>query len=218
MRKRRRSLCFVDDDPAELRRFRENLSAEFVIGAGQTLDEALADLKRNGRERPELFVLDLYFPEGPLNSEAELSELRAAWGRYTLAQADFMAVLAKLRQTYQGGLALAEDVWQRFRSRNCVFFTRKATLEEGLMAVSRSHGLGIMKKPDPHPAQAENRTVTEANDAAFRDKAPEIAAELSFHIRRTSWWWKHRESLCAAVIAFLLGYTVSVLAGVTPHF
>jgi DNA-binding NarL/FixJ family response regulator len=218
MRRRRHSLCFVDDDPAELRRFRENLSAEFVIGAGRTLDDALADLKRNGRERPDLFVLDLYFPEGPLNSEEELSELRTAWHRCTLAQADFAAVLAKLSQTWQGGLALAEDVWQRYRSRNYVFFTRKATLEEGLMAISRSQGLGIMKKPDAHPAAAENRTLTEAYDSAFRDKAREIAAELSSHIRKTSWWSKHRESICSAVIAFLLGYAACALANVTRHF
>jgi DNA-binding NarL/FixJ family response regulator len=216
MRRRRHSLCFVDDDPAELRRFRENLKSEFVIGVGRTLDDALADLKKNGRERPDLFVLDLYFSEGPLNNEAELSELRAAWDRYKLAQADFMAVLAKLRQTSHGGLTLAEDVWQRYHSRNYVFFTRKATLEEGLMAINRGRALRIMKKPDAHPAEAETRTLTEAYDSAFRDKAHEIASELRSYIRRTSWWWKHRESVWSAIIAFILGYGASVLANVTP--
>ena len=218
MKKRRRSLCFVDDDPAELRRFCENLKSDFVIGAGRTLDEALADLRSSGRERPDLFVLDLYFPEGPLNTEAELVELRAAWDRYKLEQAAFLAVLAKCRQTSHGGVALAEDIWQRYRSRNYVFFTRKATLEEGLTAIGRSHALGIMKKPDPHPAGAEDRTLTAAYDSAFRDNARAIAAELSSYIRGTSWWSKHRESVWSAVIAFILGYAASLLANVTPRF
>ena len=218
MRRRRHSLCFVDDDLAELRRFRENLKSEFVIGVGRTLDDALADLKRNGRERPDLFVLDLYFPDGPLNTEPELAELRTSWDRYKLAQADFMAVLAKLRQTSHGGLTLAEDLWQRYRSRNYVFFTRKATLEEGLIAISRGHALGIMKKPDAHPTEAEDRTLAEAYDSAFHDKAREIAAELSSFIRTTSWWWKHHESVWSAAIAFILGYIASVLANVTPRF
>lgn len=211
--KRRHSLCFVDDDPAELRRFRENLEPEFVIGTGQTLDDALADLRKNGLERPDLFVLDLYFPDGPLNTEAELSELRAAWSRYGLAQADFLSVLAKLRQSSRGGMKLADDIRQRYRSRNYVFFTRKATLEEGLTAVTQTHALGIMKKPDAHPA--ENTTPGEACDAAFRARKREIADELSAHIRRASWWWNHREAVWSAVMALILGYAASTLTNVT---
>ena len=211
--RKRHSLCFVDDDPAELRRFRENLEPEFVIGTGQTLDDAVADLRKNGRERPDLFVLDLYFPDGPLNTEAELSELRTAWNRLGIAQAEFLSVLTKLRQSSRGGMKLADEIRQRYGSRNYVFFTRKATLEEGLTALNRCRALGIMKKPDAPPA--ENTTPSEACDAAFRDKKREIAAELSSHILRASWWWKHREAVWSAVIAMVLGYAAFVLANVT---
>jgi hypothetical protein len=61
------------------RNVRENLRAELMIGVGRMLDDALADLTRNGRERPDLFVPYLYFPEGPLNSEAiRLSDSRTS--------------------------------------------------------------------------------------------------------------------------------------------
>lgn len=34
MRRKKPSICFVDDDPEEIRRFRENLDGVFEIGAG----------------------------------------------------------------------------------------------------------------------------------------------------------------------------------------
>ena len=210
--RQRYSVCFVDDDPAELRRFRENLQSEFVIGAGRTLDEAMADLRKSGRERPDLFVLDMYFPDGPFNTEEELSELRAAWDRFQLAQADFTAVRIKLRQTSRGGLRLAEELRLRHRSGGYVFFTRKATLEEGLAAIRQSGAVAVIKKPDAPPGEGEGRPLMEAYDAAFRDHAQDIAEQLTAAIRRTSWWWNHRASVCAAAIAFALGCAACLLA------
>ena len=128
MRNRKHSLCFVDDDPEELQRFQESFKSLFVVGVGQTLDDALADLRRQGPRKPDLFVLDMYFPEGSLNTKAEQEELRLAWSEYNSAHANFMSVLARLRQTSKGGYALAENVQKKCRSRNYVFFTRKATL------------------------------------------------------------------------------------------
>jgi len=215
MRKRKHSVCFIDDDPAELQRFRDNLRFHFVVGVGQTLDAALADLQRTGREKPDLFVLDLYFPQGPLNTEEELSELHMAWDRYNGAQADFMSVLARLRQTSHGGQALAEEVWQKCRSRNYVFFTRKATLEEGMAALRRG-AVNVIKKRDPNRAEVKASALTEAYDVAFQKGSQEIAAELSDAIRKTTWWWRHRESVYSGAVGLLIGYLASVLANLTP--
>jgi CheY-like chemotaxis protein len=63
-----RALCFVDDDADEVRRFRGQLGGTFLIGAGTSLPEAIERLKRQGRGEPDLFVLDMYFPEGPPNT------------------------------------------------------------------------------------------------------------------------------------------------------
>jgi DNA-binding NarL/FixJ family response regulator len=215
MRKRKPSVCFVDDDPAELQRFRNNLTSRFVIGIGRTLDDALADLRKAGRKKPDLFVLDLYFPQGPRNTPEELSELHEAWDQYNAAQAHLLSVLGKLRQSTRGGEALAEEVWQRCRSRNYVFFTRKATLEEGMAALKRG-ALSVIKKPDPNRAEVEAGTLTEALDSAFRNRSSEIAGEFSNAIRKATWWWKHSESVCSGLIGLVIGYLASVLANMTP--
>ena len=215
MGKRKPSVCFVDDDPAELNRFRSNLGSRFTIGVGRTLDDALAGLRKAGPKKPDLFVLDLYFPQGPPNTPQELSELHEAWNKHNDAQAHLLSVLGKLRQTTDGGKALAEEVLQRCRSRNYVFFTRKATLEEGMAALKRG-ALSVIKKPDPNPAEVKAGMLTEALDSAFRNRSSEIAAELSDAIRKATWWWKHRESVYSASIGLLIGYLASVLANVTP--
>jgi CheY-like chemotaxis protein len=213
MAKRKHSICFVDDSEHELARFRENLKHRFEIGVGRTLDDAVADLQKQGHEEPDLFVLNLYFPEGPRNTEAELSELSEAWAKYNRAHSEFLSVLARLRQTSAGGDALADQVLKAYGSRNYVFFTRKATLEEGLRCLRRG-ALDVIKKPDPNTNEAQGKSVTEAEDEAFRNKSPEIAAQLSAAIRKTDWWWMHREAIYTALVAFGVGILANVLTQV----
>jgi CheY-like chemotaxis protein len=217
MSKRKHSVCFIDDSVLELRRFRENLKSRFDIGIGRTLDDAMADLQRQGREKPDLFVLDLYFPEGPPNTETELAELGDAWAKYNRAHADFLSVLAKLRQTSAGGQALAEQVGRAYGSDTYVFFTRKGILEEGLRCLRRG-ALDVIKKPDPSTADTQGRSLIEAEDEAFRNKSPEIAAELLGAIREANWWWKHREAVYAGLIAFFVGILANVLTQVLCGF
>jgi CheY-like chemotaxis protein len=216
MRKRKPSICFVDDSDDELRRFRESLGRRFKIGTGRTLDDALAELRKQGSDKPDLFVLDMYFPEGPLNTESELSQLNAAWTKYRAAEADFMSTLARLRQTSDGGEALADRIRRRYGSPKYVFFSRKATLEEGLRALRRG-ALDIIKKPDPSSTEAAGKSPTEAEDEAFRNRSSEIAAELSEAIRRTTWWWKHHEAVWAALVAFSISIVANVATQVAHH-
>ena len=62
MGKSKPPLCFVDDGPDEIRRFKSTFGDRFTIGAGQTLDDALRDLRSQGEDEPSLCVLDMYFP------------------------------------------------------------------------------------------------------------------------------------------------------------
>lgn len=48
-------------------------------------------------------------------------------------------------------------------------------------------------------------------DEAFRNKSPEIAAELLGAIRKASWWWKHREAFYTGLVAFVIGIFSNVL-------
>jgi DNA-binding NtrC family response regulator len=211
------SICFIDDSDHELRRFRENLESRFKIGTGRTLDDALANLRKQGYEEPDLFVLDMYFPEGPPNTEQQLTELHAAWTKYRTAHAEFMSTLGRLGQTTAGGEDLADQIRKRYGSPKYVFMTRKGTLEQGLRALRRG-ALDIIKKPDPNITEAEGKSLTEAEDEAFRNRSPEIAAEILNAIRKTNWWWKHQEAFWAAVVGFSGGILANVLTQVGYYY
>jgi CheY-like chemotaxis protein len=211
MSTRKHAICFVDDDPDEVRRFREDLGRHFAIGAGSSLREAVADLK--GGRKPDLFVLDLYFPEGPLNTQEQLERLHAARRQFLLAQARFNSVLAALGQRPQGGLGLARRVREQYGLCGCVFFTRKGTLEDALMAQDFG-ALKVMKKPDPNDAEIEGRSLSDAYDLAFSNNSAKIASEIEDIIKTTGWWWKNK----ARVEGFVSGVVASVMAAVLLKF
>ena len=50
-------ICYVDDEKDEIRRFRKNMESYYIVAAGVSLNEAVAQL---GGRRPDLFLLDLY--------------------------------------------------------------------------------------------------------------------------------------------------------------
>jgi CheY-like chemotaxis protein len=217
MSKRKPTICFVDDSDHELRRFQENLKSRFDIGVGRTLDDAVANLQQQVSDEPDLFVLDMYFPEGPFSTEQELTELNEAWKKYRMAHADFMSVLAQLRQTSAGGEALADQIRKRYGSPKYVFLTRKATLDEGLRALRRG-ALDVIKKPDPNSNESQGKSLAEAEDEAFRNRSSEIAAELLHAVRMTTWWWKHSEAFWAGLIAFFVGILANVLTQVGYYY
>jgi PleD family two-component response regulator len=60
----KKSILFVDDDSREVVRFREVMGTRFGIGAGITLEDALAELRNRGVTKPDLVLLDLYYGPG----------------------------------------------------------------------------------------------------------------------------------------------------------
>lgn len=54
------SICFVDDDQDEIRRFRDSMGERYTLGAGVTLDQAIEELRQNRVPKPDLILLDLY--------------------------------------------------------------------------------------------------------------------------------------------------------------
>jgi len=171
------AVCFVDDDPEELRRFRRLLASRFLVGAGSSLDGALADLRAQGRERPDVFALDLYFPEGEPNTEAERAELGRAWARFLEARAELAAVLARLRQSPAGGLGLARRIGGEFPGVPVAFFTRKGSLEDAIAALEAG-AAAIVKKPDPDSRERASWAPNEAADAALARELPAVVRGL----------------------------------------
>ena len=181
--RRKAAVCFVDDDPEEVRRFRRLLANRFVVGAGTSLPAALEDLRAQGRERPDVFALDLDFPEGEPNTDDERADLARAGVRFLEAKAELTGVLARLRQSPEGGLALARRIGGEFPGIPVAFFTRKGTLEDAIAALE-SGADAIVKKPDPDDRERAGWSTAEACDAALARDLPKVVRGLERALAR----------------------------------
>jgi len=197
----RKSICLIDDDPAELTRFHAALEKWFLVGAGLTIRDALKDLQERGGRRPALFLIDLYHPEGAGPTPEQRSELHAARRRFLDAHMQFRALLSKHGQTTIGGINLALDLP---RGAPFAFFTRKGTLDD-LVDTYDSLAVALIKKPDPGTQFGSN--LDDAYDRAARDGAARIANEIERAIRQASWAKKH-----ALALGRLEGIAIGVVA------
>ena len=206
---RKSVVCFVDDNPHEIKRFRKYLKKYFVIGSGTSISDALKDLNKQGYKKPDLFILDLYFPDGPRHTEEEIMELCRAREALLDAEGEFVMHMAKLRLSSHGGLKLASDLRERWGAHPFIYFTRKGTLEESVRCLKQG-ALKVIKKPDPNKREKECETVRKAYDLAFKNNAGKIAFEIEDAIRTSSWWWRNK----SAVGGFVLGVMSSLVASV----
>jgi DNA-binding NtrC family response regulator len=190
---KKRSLCFVDDDPNELARFKQAVGREFVVGAGTTLAKALEDLKTQGRRRVDLYVLDMYFPNEGMNTPEELSKLGKAWDAFCTAEDTLKTVLAELGQSSAGGRTLATQIASRhsFARTPFVFFTRKGTLLDAIEAYEHTGALAVIKKPDPRQPVDEAQRTQAYNDAMISNSDSLIRA-LESAIHRASLWYRYK--------------------------
>ncbi len=209
MKTRKPRLCVVDDDPDEIRRFRANMATRFIVGGGTSLNAALEDLRRQGHSSPDLYVLDLYFPQSGSSTQEQLQELAKARKEVLDSQAEFASLLARLGQTTQGGFRLADRLSRFGRRAPFVFFSRKATVEDVVQALDFG-ALRVIKKPDPTATEMTTGHLPSAYDKALARAAHDVARDIEDAISRSTFWWKHRE----AVIAFFLGLMSSSVAGV----
>ena len=172
------AICFVDDDPEEIRRFRRLLASRFVVGAGTSLPAALEDLRAQGRERPDVFALDLYFPEGEPNTDDERAELARAWERFLLAKAELAGVLARLRQSPDGGLALARRIAVEFPG-----VARRLLHAQGNAGGRRrgARNRGRLDREEAGPRSLERGTrgrPSRRHDAALARELPKVVRGL----------------------------------------
>ncbi len=198
---KKHAICFVDDDQEEIKRFREALKGRFVIGAGQNPDSALEDLTNQGRKKPDLFLLDLYFPEEGLPTDEDLEKLHDARAAYLKAATTFRTLLTQLNQTSEGGFKIARDLRQNHRI-GIAFFTRKGTLEDAISAYEDHHAVSVIKKPDPNPEDVGSGNLSQAYDNAIKDGAERLEGHILRAIRRASWWGQHRDLVLGLAIGF----------------
>ena len=154
-------ICFVDDDEEfEIPLFCDVFGEAFDIIAASDYAELKSQIDSREKWKPDLFVLDLYFPSGPANRESvealkteplfvenDNAEIRTAYRNYLRAKARLAGVLDAWKQNANGGLLLAEKVVADYPDVPIVFYSRKATLEDVVRCMAAKNVWSVERKP-----------------------------------------------------------------------
>jgi CheY-like chemotaxis protein len=154
-------ICFVDDDEKfEIPLFCDVFGEAFDIIAANDYAELKYQIDSRENWKPDLFVLDLYFPSGPANKEAvealredslfvenDNAEIRTAYRNYLRAKTRLAGVLDAWKQNANGGLILAEKVVADYPDVPIVFYSRKATLEDVVRCMAAKNVWSVERKP-----------------------------------------------------------------------
>ena len=182
--RRRLALCVVDDDAAELARFRKYLKEYFDIGIGSSVEDSQKDLEQRHQRKPDLFVLDMYFPT-KVNTDADRAALDQKWEDYCAAEGKWKTALLQLGQSLKGGRALAKQV--RSLGKRFVFITRKGNLNDGIEAYEQIGALSVIRKPDPPlsvGAPRSKKQTQKARDHAMKELANNVRDEIKSAVQR----------------------------------
>ena len=154
-------ICFIDDDGEfEIPLFCDVFGEAFDIIAASNYAELKSLIDSRENWKPDLFVLDLYFPSGPADREAiealradtlsvenDNAEIRTAYRNYLRAKTRLAGVLDAWKQNANGGLILAEKVVADYPDVPIVFYSRKATLEDVVRCMAARNVWSVEKKP-----------------------------------------------------------------------
>jgi len=183
---KKKAVCFVDDDADEIDRFRKSMQ-NYIVGAGPTLDQALGELEAKRVNKPDLFLLDLYY--GPHTSLEKRAQIAALDDDLSASENKMRSLLREAGQSPQGGFDLAGEAAKRFPGVPRVLFSRKAFLEDALTA--QKQGLPLLTKPDP-TAEDTGATEKDRKDKAFARHADEVKRFLDGKINLNTWWVRNR--------------------------
>ena len=140
-------VCFIDDDPQELAVFRRAFGQDLQIVTATRWSQALAELEALGK-RPNLFILDLYFPTGRESTDSERAQMVQLKADVDAAQKRLSDYLASIGQDREGGLQLLAQVRDAYREAPTVFYTRKGTLDDANACLDAG-AAAVLRKPQP---------------------------------------------------------------------
>ena len=152
-------IAFIDDDAEfEIPLFREAFGSRFDVVAATSLRGIKKALPANAK--PDLFVLDMYFPAGRVDPTSverlrrdqlellpDLGEMRQAYTNFKIARGRLERVLQAHRQGAAGGIRLAKSVAREFPRIPIVFYSRKASAEDTLKCLCQENTLDVILKP-----------------------------------------------------------------------
>ena len=172
-------ICFIDDDGEfEIPLFANVFGDYYDIIAETEYEAAQAEFAARGQWRPDLFVLDMYFPMGSPDDSAidtlrttrcryadDDAQIRAAYTNFLTAQSRLHQVLDAWRQTPRGGLALARRITDDYPDVPIVFYSRKATFEDIVRCLAADNVWRVARKPSGADDDETRRlTHTARND------------------------------------------------------
>jgi hypothetical protein len=177
------ALCFIDDDPDERARFKKYLKKYYLIGVGNTFQQAEHDLRKTYRGGVDLFVLDMYFATEE-NTDTDRRDLDEKWEEFRIAERKFKTALTKIGQSVDGGRRLAMEA--QSRKKQFVFFTRKGFLDDATEAYEGLRTLSVIKKPDPRilSKARSKKQIKNARDTAMKNQAYRISEKINSAIKR----------------------------------
>lgn len=172
----KKRIVFIDDDAEfEIPLFRKAFGSRFALVTGTDLDSVARKMEATGF-KPDLFVLDLHFPQGPADPEAvarlrasalevedDKASLRAAYANMQKAQARLSEVMRAWRQGPEGGLKLARAVAARFPGTPIVFYSRKVSPLEAIACLTLKNVVGVERKiTGASDRDTEQKTLAES--------------------------------------------------------
>lgn len=166
-------ICFIDDDgDFEIPLFKDVFDGDYDIIAATSYDDTRKQIDERPGWTPDLFVLDLYFPEGAPDTEAiatlkdeplalsdDSAEIRTAYSNYLRARSRLRNILVAHKQGPEGGLKLASMIASAFPETPIVFYSRKATFEDVVRCLATKGVRWVEKKPSGK-TDAETKALT----------------------------------------------------------
>ena len=166
-------ICFIDDDgDFEIPLFKDVFSGDYDIIAATDYENAKKQINESCGWTPDLFVLDLYFPDGAPDTEAiatlksnplqlpdDSAAIRSAYSNYLVARSRLQDILSAHKQGPEGGLKLASMIARDFPETPIVFYSRKATFEDVVRCLATKGVRWVEKKPSGK-TDAETKVLT----------------------------------------------------------
>jgi len=157
-------ICFIDDDQAEVDAFKSVFSNDFTVIANKTPQSVLSELK-SLKLKANLFVLDLYFSDGPASLPDECNRMIELKSKVDGAQKELSDYLSTIRQSRNGGLEIMKYIRDNYPTTPIVFYTRKGTLADAVVCID-SGADGIFPKASMGKFDHSIARVTQIERAA----------------------------------------------------
>lgn len=201
---KKKTICYIDDDKDELRRFNNAMKKYFKVITGENVTECLKKLKK--AKRPNLWVLDLFLPESDVtNTPEQRAEMNRKYHFLSESVREYRAYLTSIGQGIQGGI----DNLKKCKKKNVpvVFLTRKGTIDDALTCVDKGADK-VLKKPMPSKWPDDPKKEMEALDDAFIEGLSNLNNHFNELISKFSHWNRHKKKYM-----FFIGSILGIIIG-----